>query len=156
MPEGEITTTAASARQPRFEIRSADDPTYDVDPGRGYVVFAIVMLAIVGALNVIYGIAAISDSEFQVRDATVVISDLKTWGWVLTGLGVLQLAVAFGIHRQSELARWLGIALACGNALVQFMVLPAQPVWGLMVFFVDITIVWGLLQYGGRDRRSLA
>jgi hypothetical protein len=56
----------------------------------------------------------------------------------------------------TEGGRWLGIAFAALNAFLQFLVLPAHPVWALMVFFVDIIIVFGLLTYGGRDRWSLA
>ena len=34
--------------------------------------------------------------------------------------------------------------------------MPAYPLWAVMVFMVDVIIVFGLLSYGGRDRRSLA
>ena len=42
----------------------------------GWVTFAAVLLLIAGTLNVIYGIAAIGDSSFFVRDARYIISDL--------------------------------------------------------------------------------
>jgi hypothetical protein len=29
-------------------------------------------------------------------------------------------------------------------------------VWAIMVFFVDVIIIFGLLTYGGRDRHNLA
>ena len=141
---------------PRFASRSADDPTYDVDPGRGWVLFAGVMLSIIGVLNLVYGIAAISDSTFYVRDVKYVIGDLKTWGWFLTILGAVQLVTAVGVFRASEAARWAGVVFAAANMIVQFFVLPAQPVWAIMVFFVDVIIIFGLLTYGGRDRHNLA
>jgi hypothetical protein len=130
--------------------------TYHVDPGRGWLLFAGIMLAVVGVLNVIYGIAAIDNSTFYVRDVEFVFADLKTWGWVLLIVGIIQLIAAFGVWQRTEWGRWLGIVLATGNAVVQFLVLPANPVWAIMVFFVDIIIVFGLLTYGGRDRYSLA
>ena len=34
--------------------------------------------------------------------------------------------------------------------------MPAYPLWAVMVFMVDVIIVFGLLSYGGRDRHSLA
>ena len=144
------------AAPPRFTARPADDPTYDVDPGRGWLLFAGIMLGLVGTLNVIYGIAAIGNSTFYVRDVKYVLGDLNTWGWVLLVVGVVQLAAAVGVWLQTEWGRWLGILMASLNCIVQFMVLPAYPVWALMVFFVDIIIIFGLLTYGGRNRRSLA
>ena len=152
MTDGEPTATAP----PRPAARPADDPTYNVDPGKGWLLFAGIMLGLIGALNLVYGIAAIGNSTFFVRDVEFVFADLKTFGWLLTVVGAVQLAAAFGIWRLTEWGRWLGIACAAVNAFVQFLVLPAHPVWALMVFFVDIIIVFGLLTYGGRDRWSLA
>ena len=135
---------------------SGSGDTYDSDPGKGWLLFAGIMLAIIGALNVIHGIAAVDNSTFFVRDAKFVLADLNTWGWVLLVMGIVQLAAAFGVWRQTEWGRWLGILLASINCIVAFMFLPAAPVWTLMIFFVDIIIIFGLLTYGGRDRYSLA
>ena len=44
---------------------------------------------------------------------------------------------------------------AGANMLVQALVLPAQPVWAIMIFFVDVIIIFGLLTFGGRDRHNL-
>jgi hypothetical protein len=153
MADGERTAAGASAR---ITPRAADDPTYDVDPGKGWILFAGVMLAIIGVLNLIYGIAAVSDSQFYVQNVHFVISSLKTWGWFLIVIGAVQLLVAIGIFRESEAARWGGIAFAAINIIVQFLIFPAQPGISIMIFFVDVIIIFGLLTYGGRDRRSLA
>jgi hypothetical protein len=155
MSDGQSTPTAP-ATQPRIAVRPADDPAYQVDPGHGWVLFAGLMLALVGVLNIVYGIAAVSNSKFYVRDVTFVLGNLNTWGWCLIVLGAVQLVVAVGIWRASEAARWLGVAFAAANMIVQFFVLPAHPAWALMVFFVDVIVIFGLLTYGGRDRWSLA
>ena len=115
-----------------------------------------VAVLLAGVLNLVYGIAAIGDSQFYVRDVKYVIGDLKTWGWFLTILGAVQVITAIGVFRASEAARWLGIGFAAANMIVQFLVLPAQPVWAIMVFFIDVIIIFGLLTYGGRDRHNLA
>ena len=46
----------------------------------GWVVFAGVMLFIVGVLNVIYGIGAIADSSFFAKDQRYILGNLSTWG----------------------------------------------------------------------------
>ncbi len=101
MPDRDTTATAAGP-QGRLTPRPADDPTYHVDPGKGWVLFAGIMLALIGALNVAYGIAAISDSTFYVRNVQFIIADLKTFGWFLTVIGAIQVVVAIGIWRESE------------------------------------------------------
>ena len=53
------------------------------------------MLLIAGAVNVIYGIAAISDSSFYVNGARhVLFDDLSTWGWVVLIVGVAQIVAS--------------------------------------------------------------
>ena len=154
MPDRDTTATAVGP-QGRLAPRPADDPTYHVDPGKGWVLFAGIMLALIGALNVAYGIAAISDSTFYVRNVQFIIGDLKTFGWFLTVIGAIQVVVAIGIWRESEAARWLGIGFAAANIIVQFLVIQASPVWAVMVFMIDVIVIFGLVNYGGRDRRYL-
>ena len=40
--------------------------------------------------------------------------------------------------------------------LVQFLAIASHPFLSIMIFFVDVIIIWGLLTYGGKDRYSLA
>jgi hypothetical protein len=133
-----------------------DASSYEVDPGKGWVLFAGVMLGVVGALNLLAGISAIDQAQFYVRDVEFVFADLKTFGWILTVVGLLQLVTAFGIFRNSDAARWAGIAFASLNMVTLFFFLPAYPFGSIMLFFVDVIVIWGLLMYGGSDRRSLA
>ena len=134
----------------------ADPSTYDVDPGKGWIIFAGVMLAIIGTLNLIYGIAMIDGSTFFVEDTKFVLGNLNTWGWVLAILGAGQLISSFGVFAAKEWARWLGILFAGGNMIAQFLSIASHPALTIMIFFVDVIIIWGLLTYGGRDRHSLA
>ena len=130
--------------------------TYDVDPGRGWILFAGAMLALAGCLNMIYGIAAISGSSFYVDDIKYVFGNLNTWGWVLTVVGVAQIVISYGVFTLTEWGRWLGIIAAGLNMLVEFVATSSHPFLSIMIFFIDVIIVWGLLTYGGKDRYSLA
>jgi hypothetical protein len=134
-------------------VRPQERYDNDREPARGYgwVIFAGSMLTLVGTLNFIYGIAAISNSKFYVRDVTYVIADLNTWGWVLLCFGTIQVIAGFAIYMGSEIGRWVGILSAAGNAVVQMLVLPASPFLALTLFTVDILVIYGLVAYGGRQ-----
>lgn len=116
----------------------------------GWVVFAGSMLAIVGALNIIYGIAAISNSSFFVNDAKYVISSLNTWGWITLIIGCAQMLCAFGVWAQNTVAVWAGIAFAGLNAIAQLLMLPAYPFLSLALFGVDLLVIYGLAVHGTR------
>jgi uncharacterized membrane protein HdeD (DUF308 family) len=126
--------------------------SYD-DSGTGWVVFAGVMILIVGVLNVIYGIAALDNSSFYAQDTRYVLfDDLNTWGWILLVVGIVQILVAFGIWARNQFARWLGVFIASLNAIVQLLFLPASPFLALALFSIDLLVVFGLIAYG--DRRT--
>lgn len=118
--------------------------------GYGWVVFAGTMLAIVGTLNFIYGIAAISDSKFFIQDTKFVISSLNTWGWFFTIVGAVQFFAAFSIWGGTEWGRWVGVGSASVNAIIQMLAIPAYPFLALSLLAMDILVIYGLLAYGGR------
>lgn len=136
-----------TARQTaRSEARYEEEP-----PGTGWVAFAGVMIAIVGVLNIIYGIAAISNSRFFVHETTYILSDLSTWGWVLLITGIIQFCAALAIFGRVEWGRWVGILTASVNAIIQLIFIPAYPFGSLAMFAVDILVIYGLVAYGGRQ-----
>jgi hypothetical protein len=137
------------------ESSGVRDPAYaPPSAGMGWTSFAIVMLGIAGAFNAIHGIAAISNSTIYARDSQFILSDLKTWGWVLLILGVAQIGVAAAIWAQTEWGRWLGVLFAGGGAIVQLLFMPAYPFASLAIFAIDILIVYGLVAHGGRQETS--
>lgn len=119
------------------------------EEGSGWIVFAGIMVLMAGILNMIWGIAAINDSAFFTHNATYILSGLKTWGWVVLLIGVLQLFAAFSIFSGGEFGRWFGIVAATLNAVSALMSIGAYPLWALCMFGVDILIIYGLATYGG-------
>jgi hypothetical protein len=120
--------------------------------GAGWVLFAGIMVAMVGVLNVIFGIAAIGDSRFFVNGARFILSGLSTWGWIMLILGATQLFAAYSIWKGGEAGRWFGIAVASLNAIAALMAISAYPFWSLAVFTLDILVIYGLAAYGGDPR----
>ncbi|HLH59400.1 MAG TPA: hypothetical protein VKV33_09650 [Streptosporangiaceae bacterium] len=119
--------------------------------GLGLVIFAGILLLVVGFFNLIDGIAAIANSHVFVANATYVLGDLKTWGWVALILGVLQLLAGGGVMVGNQLARWFAVAVIGVNAIAQLFFIPAYPFWSLMIIAIDIVALWGLCAYGSRE-----
>jgi len=121
--------------------------------GSGWIVFAGVILFVAGALNVVDGVAAITDSKFYGRRVEYIVGDLHTWGWVHLVLGALLICVVFGLWAGAPWARWVGIGLAAINAVTRLLFLPAYPMLSLALFAVDLLVVYGLAVHGG-DRSA--
>jgi hypothetical protein len=141
-----------SATDPRAQpsvrqYQSGAPATYD-DGGTGWMLFAASMLSIVAALNLIDGIAAVSNSKFFVGNAEFVVADLKTWGWILIAVAVIQAVVVAGIVLEWRGFRWAGVAIAGLNSIAQLMFMPAYPLWSLALFAVDILVIYALVAYG--------
>jgi hypothetical protein len=130
------------------DVAAVRDPRED--DVSGWLAFAGVLLLIVGSMNVIQGIAAISGSRFFVNDTHYVFANLNTWGWIALVIGAAQVLVGLGVMRRNQLARWSGIGLLSIAAIMQLMMMPAYPFWGLALFALDIIAVYALVAHGER------
>jgi uncharacterized membrane protein (DUF2068 family) len=136
---------------PGSDVGTARNDSRGEGGGFGWFVFAGVSLVIAGALNVIYGIAAISDSKFFVHNTHYVFSSLNTWGWVTLVFGVLQMCAAFSLWQAGTFGRVFGITAAGLNSITALLSLPAYPFLSLAIFAIDMMIIYGLTTY---DRRG--
>ena len=127
---------------------------YDDAHGQGLVTFAGVMLMIAAVLNTLYGIAAIDKANFFMHNARYVFGDLNTWGWFLLAFGVVQFFAALRDLARNPWARWLGVACASVNAILQTLWIPAYPILAMTILTLDIIVIYGLLAYGGRRRAA--
>ena len=118
--------------------------------GQGRVTFAGVLLIIAGALNVIYGIAAISEAHFFTDSGTqFVFSSLNTWGWIILLLGVLELTGGFSLLSGNTYGGVIGVIAASFGAIGSLLgVAGAYPFWSLGVFALCVIVLHGLIVYG--------
>lgn len=124
----------------------------EYDHAVGWLVFAAIVLALVGVLNGIYGIAAIATSSFYAQDARYVFGNLETHGWLMLLIGVVQFCASLGVLAFAQWARWVGVASVGANAIVQLLVMPAAPFLALALLAMDVLVIYGLVAYGGRWR----
>ena len=133
-------------------VQASGTGRYSQPEGSGWIVFAGIMMMIAAILNVIYGIAAISNSKFFISGQKYIVSDLKTWGWITLIIGIVMGIAAFSIWAGNQFGRWVGIIAASASAISALMSIPSYPLWSLAVFAVDILIIYGLAAYGGQHR----
>jgi hypothetical protein len=124
--------------------------------GYGLVLFASILLLVIGCFNVIQGIAAIANSHVFVANAHYVFGNLRAWGWVTLILGVLALLAAAGVLAGNQLARWFAVAVIGLNAIAQMLFIPAYPFWSLTIIAMDVVALWGLCAYGSRRNLEAA
>jgi hypothetical protein len=120
----------------------------------GWVIFAAVMLIIVGILNVIWGIAAIADSKFFVQDQKYILSNLNAWGWITTIIGAAQLFAGFSLWSGGLYGRLMAILFASLSALAALLSIPAYPFWSLAIFALNIIIIYQVSVYGAAGVES--
>ena len=141
---GMRTETQASVPPPEY---STSGPS---DKGAGWVIFAGIMFMVSSMLNIIWGIAAVSSSHFFVGNASYILSDLNTWGWVAIGFGALEALAGLSIWLGGAFGRWFGIGVAGFAILAAMMSIPAYPFWALVLVAIDVLVIYGLAAYGGR------
>jgi hypothetical protein len=102
--------------------------------GAGRVVFAAIVLLIVGTLNIIYGIGALDDANLFVDDTRYILTNLNTLGWVLIILGVIQLTGGFSLMAGHTYGRVIGIIAGSLGAIGALLSVGGNhPWWSLGV-----------------------
>ena len=123
--------------------------------GAGRVVFAAIILLIVGTLNIIYGIGAVADANFYVSDTRYILTNLHTMGWVLIILGLIQLTGGFSLMAGNVYGRVIGIiggSLGAIGALLSMG--DHHPFWELAIFALCVWIVYGIIEYGSEEKAA--
>jgi hypothetical protein len=133
--------------------------TESYERGEGWLFFAFVVLVIVGFFNVVLGLTMIAGDNIYVtaRDSgTVVIGNVNGWGWVIGILGVLEVLAGFGVLARNQLSRWFAIFMATLAALAHLAVIfGPNPIYSFLVVLMSVLVIYGLAQYGGRDRATV-
>lgn len=120
--------------------------------GAGRAVFAAILLLIVGTLNIIYGIGAISDANFYVNDTRYILTNLHAMGWVLVILGVIQLTGGFSLMAGNAYGRVIGIIAGSLGAIGALLSMGGtHPFWSLGIFALCVWVVYGIAVLGSEE-----
>ncbi|MFC0051251.1 DUF7144 family membrane protein [Streptomyces actinomycinicus] len=124
-------------------------PRQPADQGTGWVTggvtFAGALMLCGGILAVFQGIAAVVEDDVYARVGTYVYRwDLTGWGTIHIIIGALVLITGIGLLKDMAWARFAGIFLASLSLIAQFLFLPYQPIWSLVMMAIDVFVIWAL------------
>lgn len=116
----------------------------------GWVRFAGVILIINGVFSGLQGLVAIlgPDTYYLATPGSLFIFDAKGWGWWNLVLGVLLILTAVALFSGAMWARVAGVVIAGVSAVVQLMLIPAQPWWSVIVIAMDVLIIYAIIAHG--------
>jgi hypothetical protein len=134
--------------------RSASRPAEETSGWAvGFIVFAAIMMIMVGCFQFFAGLVAIFENEFYVATRNYIFQfDATTWGWVHLVVGLIVAFAGWGVLSGRTWARVVGITLAVVSAIANFLWLPYYPFWALAIITLDVFVIWALAAHGGQLR----
>ena len=115
----------------------------------GAVVFAAVMMLIIGIFQVLSGISAISkDDLFVVSENYVFDLSVNAWGWIHLLLGIVVVLAALALIAGKVWGGMVGIALATLSAVANFFLIPYYPIWSIVIIALCVWVIWALTRPG--------
>src|ERR1022692_4550039 len=104
-----------------------------------FMVLSGLWSAIVGTVALAHGRVFVAVPNYTFR------YNIHSWGWVELVLGIVVLAAGVCVFLGMAWARYLGAALAVISAVANFMFIPYQPVWSIIMIALDAFVIWALL-----------
>jgi hypothetical protein len=123
------------------------EPTYRQPSGwtSGAILFAGMLMIVVGIFEAFQGLVAIlDDSFFVVTENYVFDLDVTAWGWIHLLLGLLVLFGGYALMAGRTWGRILGLVLATLSAVANFAFIPYYPFWSLLMIALAIWVIWAL------------
>jgi hypothetical protein len=116
----------------------------------GWVIFAGVMMILLGIVAGIQGLVAIFDQGYYLArpDGLVLHIDYTRWGWGHLLLGLLIVLAGLGVLAGNTVARIVGIVLAVLSAVANIAFLAAYPIWSTIVIAIDVIVIYALCMHG--------
>jgi hypothetical protein len=120
----------------------------------GWVRFAGVILLVNGIFSGLQGLVALigPDTYYAVARGTLFLFDAEGWGWWNLVIGVFLVITALALFSGATWARVVAVVLAVLSAVVQLLLVPAQPWWSFIVIAIDVLIIYALIAHGDELR----
>src|SRR5512132_436683 len=122
----------------------------------GLILFAAIMMIMVGVFEALQGLIAIFENEFYAATRNYIFKfDATTWGWIHLILGLIVAFAGWGLLSGRTWARVLAITLAVLSAIANFLFIPYYPFWSPLLITLDVLVIWALAAHGGDMREPV-
>ena len=115
----------------------------------GVLMFAGVLMIMIGVFHAIQGLVALFNDEFYVVGKEYVFKfDITAWGWIHLLLGIVVAVAGAALFRGAVWARTVAVILACVSMVASFVWLPYYPVWSIAIIALDVFVIWAAILHG--------
>ncbi len=122
-------------------------------PMAGWIVFAAVLMMVIGSIDFFEGLIAVIRKQYYVVTSNqIVVFNMTTWGWLTLIWGIILFLVGMALWTGAGWARWFAIVAVCINLLGQLAWLgsTAYPLWTLTAIALGIVVIYALTaRWGG-------
>jgi hypothetical protein len=122
----------------------------------GLIMFAAIMMIMVGIFQALQGLVAIFENEFYVATRNYLFEfDATAWGWIHLILGLVVAFAGYGLLSGRTWARAAAITLAVLSAIANFLFIPYYPFWSLLIIILNVFVIWAVAAHGGDLREPV-
>jgi hypothetical protein len=115
----------------------------------GFILFAAVMLMVIGIFHIFWGLAAIIEDEFFVVSGDYLYKvDATTWGWIHLIGGIVVVLAGMALFRGSPWAQAVAVFIAALSAIANFMTIEYYPFWSVLIIALDVLVIWAIAVHG--------
>jgi hypothetical protein len=112
----------------------------------GFTALAGTLMLLSGLWMVVVAIVALSHGHVFTTAPTYAFRyNIRGWGWLELALGVVIFAAGMCVFLGMAWARYVGAFLAVLSAIANFVFIPYQPLWSIIMIALDAFIIWALL-----------
>jgi hypothetical protein len=112
----------------------------------GFTALAGTLMLLGGLWMVAVGIVALSHGHVFYHTGTYTFRyNIRGWGWLELALGIVIFAAGMCVFLGMAWARYVGAFLAGLSAIANFVFIPYQPLWSIVMIALDAFIIWALL-----------
>jgi hypothetical protein len=125
----------------------------------GWVAFAGILMAVMGALDFFQGLIAIIRGEYYaLTPQGIIVFDLTTWGWITLIWGIVLALTGAALLSGKGWARWFTIVIASLNFIVQlgFVGNSQYTLWALTVLGLNVLVLYALIVRWGDVKEEAA
>ena len=112
----------------------------------GFTALAGTLMLLGGLWMATVAVVALSHGHvFSTAPAYAFRYNIRGWGWTELALGVVLFAAGMCVFLGMTWARYLGAFIAVLSAIANFVFIPYQPLWSIVMIALDALIIWALL-----------